>query len=73
MRPSPEECFRLRNSHCERKGAEGCVPVGPEAVRRWGWWEGVSRGGGGEIWGTRWEGQGLPWGVEGGADAGGRV
>lgn len=51
MRPCLEECSRSRNSHCERKGAEGYVPVGPEAARGWSWWEGVSRGGGGELWG----------------------
>lgn len=51
MRPCLEERSRSRNSLCERKGAEGCVPVGPEAARRWSWWEGVSRGGGGERWG----------------------
>ena len=51
MWPCPEERSRLRNSHCQRKGAEGCVPVGPEAARGWSWWEGVSRGGRGELWG----------------------
>lgn len=51
MRPCLGERSRSRNSLCERKGAEGCVPVGPEAARRWSWWEGVSRGGGGERWG----------------------
>ena len=49
MWPCPEERSRLRNSHCQRKGAEGCVPVGPEAARGWSWWEGVSRGGRGLV------------------------
>lgn len=43
-----EERSRQRNSHCEGRGAEGCVPAGSRSSREVG-----GRRGAGERWGPR--------------------